>query len=246
MSSSDNQYIALGPADIGFKTHATRITTGGEFHGTLAGVVGRVQTNPGGSGVLGFSPTTGSQCAGVVGTSLSPAGNGVIADAHEGPSAYAVWARSRSGLAARFDGKVMVNGDFIVQGGAKSAVVPLSDGTARLLYAIESPESWFEDFGFGHLSQGYARVSLDEVFASIIRDDAYHVFITEYEESNSLYVTGRTRDGFEVRSKTATGNSEFSYRIVAKRSDIPATRFAEASVHEKPSDEDVNTPEDAS
>jgi hypothetical protein len=58
VSSQDNQFVALGPADIGFKTHATRITTGAEIHGTLAGVVGRCQGSNG-DGVIGFGTGTG-------------------------------------------------------------------------------------------------------------------------------------------------------------------------------------------
>ncbi|MFJ8536827.1 hypothetical protein [Streptomyces sp. NPDC093591] len=143
-------------------------------------------------------------------------------------------------MAGRFDGRVLINGNLQVTG-SKSAAVQFSDGTLRLLYAIESPESWFEDFGFGRLVNGHAKIMLDEAFASITSNDPYHVFITEYEDSNSLYVAARTNTGFEVRSKTSTGDGDFSYRVVAKRNDIPTSRFEDADPHEKPTDADAES-----
>lgn len=229
MGSQDNEFVALGPSNSGFRTHATRISTGVDVSGTIAGVVGRCQ-GVNNSGVFGFG--TGTQGAGCVGTSDSVNGNGVIADAHNGARAFAIWDRSGSGLAAKLDCKVEIKGDLQVTG-RKSAAVALPDGKLRLLYALESPGSWFEDFGFGQLVDGYSEIALDETFRSVTSDDRYHVFITEYEGNNSLYVTGRTSAGFEVRSGTSTGSGEFSYRIVAKRKDVPESRFEEVSAHEE-------------
>jgi hypothetical protein len=65
------------------------------------------------------------------------------------------------------------------------------------LYAVESPESWFEDFGFGQLVDGRAEIQLDGDFSAVIDSDTYHVFITEYDDNNALYVAGRTSRGFE-------------------------------------------------
>jgi hypothetical protein len=90
---------------------------------------------------------------------------------------------------------------------------------------VESPENWFEDFGFGELSDGEAEVRLDPGFRSVVDGDAYHVFITEYGDNNALYVVERTGAGFLVRAKTANANGTFSYRVVAKRKDIAAPRF---------------------
>jgi hypothetical protein len=103
-----------------------------------------------------------------------------------------VWgfATAAGGLAGIFDGPVQVNGNFSVTG-AKSAVVPFPDGSNRRLYSLESPESWFEDFGSGHFVNGEAEVLLDAGFASVVNTDTYHVFITEYDDNNALYVTKR-------------------------------------------------------
>jgi hypothetical protein len=138
---------------------------------------------------------------------------------------------SPGAFAGVFSGPVQVHGDVTVFGnatvnGLKSAVVPFPDGSNRKLYCMESPESWFEDFGTGYLKNGQAEIPLDAEFASIVNSDDYHVFLSEYDDNNALYVTNRTSMGFGVRSKlspTATGT--FSYRVVAKRKDITGPRF---------------------
>jgi hypothetical protein len=63
-----------------------------------------------------------------------------------------------------------------------------------------------------------------------VEGEGYHVFITEYEDDNALYVTQRTSAGFVVRAKARTATGTFSYRVVAKRRDIRAPRFEEVQV----------------
>jgi hypothetical protein len=111
-------------------------------------------------------------------------------------------------FAASFDGNVnlTVQGNFTVSGGTKSAAVRFPDGGHRQLYCMESPESWFEDFGFGELVQGQAQVRLDPAFSSVVTGDPYHVFITEYEDNNALYVSCRTGKVFVVRAKGSKAN----------------------------------------
>jgi hypothetical protein len=72
-----------------------------------------------------------------------------------------------------------------VVNGTKSAAVPFPDGSRRLLYTMESPESWFEDFGISQLLNGNAEVTLDPGFAAIVTSDVYHVFISEYGDNNA-------------------------------------------------------------
>ena len=99
---------------------------------------------------------------------------------------------------------------------------------------MESPESWFEDFGTGYLKNGHAEILLDAAFASIVESDSYHVFLTEYDDNNALYVTDRTSTGFGVRAKLSeTANGTFSYRIVAKRKDIAGPRLEQVTLPAK-------------
>ena len=157
-------------------------------------------------------------------------GNGVIGDANNGSNAFAIWGRSTSGYAGVFQGQVEVYGDLLVTG-AKSAVVPFPGGSHRRLYCVESPESWFEDFGCGQLVDGQARIRLDPDFVSVIDPDAYHVFVTEYDDNNALYVTERSATGFVVRAKASdTASGTFSYRVVAKRGDIEAPRLEKVTM----------------
>ena len=96
---------------------------------------------------------------------------------------------------------------------------------------MESPECWFEDFGAGRLLNGEAQIELDPGFASVVAADDYHVFLTEYDDNNGLYVTGRTSTGFGVRAKmSAKAGGMFSYRVVAKRKDVAAPRFEQVAL----------------
>jgi hypothetical protein len=183
------------------------------------------------NGVQGFS-ASGS---GVIGESNN--GVGVRASsstatalvAEGGKVGLVATANLPGGLAAQFDGNVLVSGDFTV-GGKKSLAVPFPDGSHRRLYCVESPENWFEDFGFGELVDGQAQVQLDAGFGSIVVSAAYHVFITEYERNNALYVTKRTSKGFVVRANASKTNGAFSYRVVAKRKDNVAPRFEKVAM----------------
>jgi hypothetical protein len=158
-------------------------------------------------GVVGFSSGTGAGVRGVA----SPDPSGV-------------------GHAGVFDGDVTVNGRFVVNG-TKSAAIPFPDGSHRLLYALESPECWFEDFGMAKLTNGQAEVALDTGFAAVINGDVYHVFVSEYGDNNGLYVTDVTSSGFVVRAKASClASSTFSYRIVAKRKGFFDGRFARATM----------------
>jgi hypothetical protein len=215
-----------------------------------AGVVGSAATSfgvgvmgigAGFPGVLGSSPTdpgvqgTSTSGAGVYGNSFESVGvrgegrtNGVIAFSARGTGIQA----SGPDHAGFFIGHVTVfRGDFTVIDGAKSAAVRHPDGYHRRLYSVESPESWFEDFGEAQLIDGRAKVDLDSDFASITRTETYHVFLTASGDSNGLYVTNKTAKAFEVREQHSGKSSvPFSYRIVAKRKDIAGERLAKVSL----------------
>ncbi len=137
-----------------------------------------------------------------------------------------------AGLAAQFDGDVVVNGALRVFGSPKNAAVKHpTDGTYRLLYCMESPESWFEDFGEGKLVNGEADVKVDADFAALVHTDNYYVFLTTHnEDGGGLAVTQRRADGFVVQERgKGTSNGTFSSRVVAKRKDIAGERLAKVA-----------------
>jgi hypothetical protein len=211
--------------------------------GVAFGVVGRCDSLQG-VGVSGGNSSIGG--TGVLGSCDSAAGTGVhgICDkfggvgvrAQTAQGGIALFAEDKdgSGFAAFFAGEVRVAGNFIVFG-SKSAAVRHPDGSHRLLYCVESPESWFEDFGEGKLVDGKAEVRLDPDFAAVIKSNKYHVFVTSYGNSNGLYVTHRNSKGFRVQEQNG-GRSKltFSYRVVAKRKDIKAERLARVTLLEHP------------
>jgi hypothetical protein len=184
----------------------------------------------GGFGVYGLS----ARGHGLVGATAAAGGAAVVGATNGVAGAYA----------AAFYGPVVVGGDFLVVGGAKSAAVPAPDGTHRQLYCVESPESWFEDFGTGELVAGRAEVAVEPGFASVSDTANYHVFLTGYDHDHLLHVTKRTPTGFTVEANAALATLQgrkssditgtFSWRIVAKRRDIPGERLAPVTVPTAP------------
>jgi hypothetical protein len=119
------------------------------------------------AGVLGSS----DQQAGVIGTSNRTAG--VLGFSNN----VGVLGFSNNigvfGVSTNFAGVFQSN---IVVTGTKSAAVPFFDGTQRVLYCMESPDLWFEDFGAARLKRGRAIVQLDADFAKVIKRGDYRVF----------------------------------------------------------------------
>lgn len=165
---------------------------------------------------------------GVFGRSQQVTGRGVVGRSRDG---IAVGGSTDSGFAGVFEGRVLVKGNFIVFGGAKSAAVEHPDGSHRLLYSLESPESWFEDFGRGEIVDGRAQIDLDSDFVALVLSDSYHVFLTPEGDSNGLYVSSRTPTGFVVQEQqSGKSRLQFSYRVVAKRKDITGERLEKIEV----------------
>ena len=112
------------------------------------------------------------------------------------------------------------NGGSFVCDGTKSAVVPVDNNTRKVaLYAMESPENWFEDFGSGKIVNGAITVKLEPLFAQTVNVGMdYKVFLTPNGDCKGLYVTNKTPTGFDVR-ELGGGNAsvDFDYRIIARR-----------------------------
>jgi hypothetical protein len=163
--------------------------------GSAIGVVGRTEADDG-IGVIGYASSTASSGypVGVYGSTDSPTG-------------WAIYA----------DGDLFAAGDMYISG-TKSAVVETQDYGWRELYAVESPEVWFEDFGTATLTNGEATISIESVFAQTVNLAAgYHVFLTPLGDC-PLYVSEKTETGFSVRALGGlVCEIEFDYRLAAKR-----------------------------
>lgn len=190
-------------------------TTGDGAHGSSSNGVGLRGTSQNFVGLVGISDNN----IGLYGYTVAP----------NTPALYAEHLGSSGRIAANFVGDVRVQGNFtVLPGFAKNAAVTMPDGSDAVLYCQESPEPYFEDFGRSSLINGVAQVQIEREFASLIKRDDYMVFITPGGESKGhLYVSRQTIGGFEVREAGGgTSNVPFSYRIVAKRTDIESKRLA--------------------
>jgi hypothetical protein len=251
VSGTGSSYGVYGDSSSGYGVYGTtnspaggNAAVAGVNSGAGPGVVGAATSSAGGSpaiqgvnfglggpGVVGFSGS-GTGVGGGTGDGIgfggiaSGAGRGVVGQAGSGSAVQGI--STGSGLAGDFRGSVQITGGLTVMGqNYKSAAVRGPSGSLVRLYCIESPESWFEDFGSAQLSNGVATVQLEPGFAGVVKTDAYHVFLTPQGESKGwLYVSQKTPSGFTVHE--AGGGSStvvFDYRVVAKRKDIEGARL---------------------
>lgn len=198
----------------------------------------------GSAGIIGVSGNSGSNEMGVIGDFAS-SGTGVfglgfggaITDMPANPNigifgtvgsatGTGVYGRNSNTTATAFG--VYCAGNF-AETGAKSASVPTTQGN-QLVYCTESPEMWFEDMGFNKLINGESHVTLDELFLETIYIDATHkphIFIQDLGDTKGLIVTmDSDNKGFTVKEKKGgISNSDFSYRILAKRRFYQNQRF---------------------
>jgi hypothetical protein len=202
---------------IGLVTGANSVNAGVLGLGTKGpGIQGQATT---GHGLVGTTSATDGQHAALIGA-VQPGSNAIALRGSVPASA--------TGFAGVFDGDVTINGALRVYGSPKNAAVKHPDGSYRLLYCTESPESWFEDFGKATLKDGKTDVAFDPDFAALIHTDDYYVFPVSHDAaSNGLAVTAHRPDGFAVEEHGGgKSNGMFSYRIVAKRKDIKGERLA--------------------
>src|SRR4029077_13231076 len=227
-------------------------------NGNAYGVLGSTATTGFGAGVLGSANAATGQAFGVFGQSNSPNGNAIFGnaastsgfptavvgflDSQQGGVAGQFFAHGGAGLILQglsgpnfnqvfsvdANGNLNISGNLVVSG-TKSSTVRLQSGREVALYAVESPENWFEDFGSAELKTGAAWVPLDASFAEATNAAvSYHVFLTANGDSNGLYVARKTATGFEVREHGGgDSNVAFDYRIVVRRRGYEAVRMAE-------------------
>ncbi len=112
--------------------------------------------------------------------------------------------------------------------GTKSAVVDTENYGRRLLYTMESPEVWFEDFGSARLQAGVAVVRLDPMFletVTIDETDPMKVFVELNGPSTGVWIE-KGSDRFIVHEQAGgTGDAAFDWRVVAKRKGLESLRL---------------------
>jgi hypothetical protein len=186
-----------------------------------AGVWGDSQN---GVGMLGTADDSNA----VVGVNNSPTGytTAYFDSKSTNGAAFVLYTNSAS-----FGGhcSVDVKGNLACSG-STSALVPLDGGTRNVaLSTIQSPQSWFEDFGSARLVNGVAVVHLDSDFIQTVNAEVdYKVFPVPDGDCKGLYVANKTATSFEVRELGGgTSNVSFDYRVTALRRNYENVRFAD-------------------
>jgi hypothetical protein len=187
--------------------------------GTNAGVLGRANNGSGaqgeattGTGVLGKA----TEGVGVEGTTET--GAGVVGRA------------TGAGVAARFVGRTVVQGNLEVTGGLTATTVASKDGGSQQLFAPASPDPWVEDIGEVKIRRGRAAVRLRKEFDDLVRSRDYQIFLTEYGNLGGVYIAKRSAHGFVVKARRGRrARGRVGYRVVAKRADAAAARAASAA-----------------
>lgn len=231
---------------IGVYGSATTVAsgTGGVFAGnnagysTLAGGSGVAATGTS-TGVFGTASTAASGTGGVFGgnnlaTTTLVGGSGVAATG----STVGVLGVIPNNAVGSMGGMFIRNGgtfgarvcennggtDQKIRGtGAVSTVVKDLNGEEVTMFCPESPEVLFQDFGQGQLVNGYAKITLDPIFAKNVTINDKHplrVIIQLEGDCNGVFVTNKTAGGFEVKELNGgTSNVTFTYFVTANRAD---------------------------
>ncbi len=228
------QSNAAGDALWGMNTAAAGTGTGAGVYGSTnqasalgAGVFGQ-NSNVNGTGIIGIG---NNQAAEVLpeGAGGSFIGNitGLHAISNTAGFGQAI-------LAEQFGDFVRVgyyNGTFFKINGVGSMSTHVKDPTDPerkrrvTLYAPESPEIYFMDFGSARLVNGRAHVELDErLTGSVTVNDAHplRVFIQVEEDENvgRVIVKNKTPTGFDVvEVGGGTSNAPFQWQVVVNRAD---------------------------
>jgi hypothetical protein len=197
-----------------------------------AGSVVPSETTPGGIGVFGRGASQGvlGRCAnGEAVKGEATTGSGILGTATEGIGAEGstdsgvgvVGRATGTGLAARFVGRTVVQGNLEVTGGLTATTVASKDGGSQQLFAPASPDPWVEDFGEVKLVRGRAVVRLRKEFDDLVRSRRYQIFLTEYGNLGGVYIAKRGAHGFVVKARRGRrARGRIGYRVVAKRVDV--------------------------
>lgn len=111
----------------------------------------------------------------------------------------------------------------ILGNGSVSTIIEGENDKKHIMFAPESPEILFQDFGVGQLVNGEVSIEIDPIIARNIFVDENHplkVFVQLKGDCNGVYVTNESATGFTVKElQGGTSNVAFSYQIVANRAD---------------------------
>lgn len=108
--------------------------------------------------------------------------------------------------------------------GTKNRLVETKSYGKRLLNAVESAYSVFEDFGIAFTDEsGFCEVVIDPIFLETVNTSyEYYIFLTSFN-GGQITVYEKGRNSFKVKG---TPNTQFDWRICARQRDYEDIRLA--------------------
>ena len=206
---------------------ALGVGSGGAFTGATVGMAGFASTAASGTGVVGagnnVSPVTLNAGSGGAFTGLSTGVYSNVTGLSGGINQSIYTNNAPTGTAVAINAwngalqyKILGNGNV-------STIVKDLNNKQVIMYAPESPEDYFQDFGEGKLANGRAHIDIDRVLAKNIAVNEKHplrVFIQPEGDCKGVYVTNKTANGFDVvELNGGTSNINFQWSITCNRAD---------------------------
>lgn len=216
----------LNSAASGTSAGVGVVGSSGQNNANAAGVWGQ-NTHVSGTGIIGFGNNDpGATLSAGSGGAFNGVTTGVYARNSSFGVSQAVYSEN-AGVAVRVNYWSGTTQFKINGAGTVSTVVtdPTHPAQKITLYAPESPEILFTDYGTGHLRNGRAHVELDPRFSGNVTIDDRHpmrVFVQLEGDENSkgVIVTRKTATGFDVvELEHGRSNATFQWQVTANRKD---------------------------
>jgi TGF-beta propeptide len=229
-TSSEGGFGVKGASpNVGVYGAASGVSTEGEAHGFDSGLWGDTGAASG-SAYVGVLGTADDNVAGAFfnnadAKSFTPTLYAENDSTATNALIFEAYGNGGDGCTIDIDGNLFCTGKV-------SGVAKVDGGERRVsLFAMQSAENWFEDFGSATLLNGVATVALDPTFAQTVNTTTeYHVFVTPNGDCKGLYISQKSAGSFEVRELAAgQSNVNFDYRIVAKRKGFENLRLTDVT-----------------
>jgi hypothetical protein len=247
ISAFTDANISNGKGIIGACDNATGVGVQGQSAGSTG--IGVVGVSSSATGFGGYFQNTNNSGTGIIGSgnNLSPSYNssgsggaftgkpwgiavykyGALANG-EGAGLFIASSTSNVGVYVAYRNgvtnyKILNVGAF--GGSASTDVWGLTNDTndRKIMFCPEAPEILFQDYGQGELINGRAHIELDPIFSrNIVINDEHplRVFIQLEGDCNGVYVTKKTKNGFDViELQNGKSNVKFTWFVTANRAD---------------------------
>ncbi len=199
--------------------------SGGAFTGSKTGSYSIANTTTG-TGVVGVGNNqTANTLTDGSGGAFTGSKTGVYGYATgSGDNTWGGYFKNNSTTAYAYVGGRGTGTDYKILGtGTASTIVKNTNEELVTLFCPEAPEVLFQDYGEGQLNNGRAHIELDPNFAKNVTINDKHplrVFIQLEDDCQGVYVTNKTKTGFDViELNGGSSNAKFMWTVTANRAD---------------------------